>query len=153
MTAIDVHAEAARRGWTFAAKAEPPPITGAVFGAITGGVVTNLVSGAGFEFGIIAGFVGGSRTEQYGTVTVTMNVATPVPVAVLGGRAVRQASRYRDDKAPPDETVSSAARRLDQGALSRRGVLIGAVIALVVSLGLTAGWIVLMVASILPGGG
>jgi hypothetical protein len=265
VTGIDPSTEAAGRGWTFAAEAEPPSISGAVFGAIASGVVSDLVTAPGFEFGTIAGFVGGSRTEQYGTVTVTMNVATPVPVdygflsirlprpmphfvvdatandgarsslpiridgrqrvslegdfddhfalyapegydrdarylftpdvmallidetgdydveladdrltvftptpwdltdpttwtridqlvGVLGGQAVRQASRYRDDRAGPGEVVGSGGRRLDQGVLSRRGVAVGAVIALVVSLGLTVGWMVLMFAVILASG-
>ncbi len=40
--------------------------------------------------------------------------------------------------------VAAAGRRLDQGILSRRGVAVGAVIALAVALGLTAGWMALL---------
>lgn len=258
MTALDPPAEAARRGWQYAADAEPPPIAGAVFGAITGGAVTGLVTAPGFEFGTLRGWVGGSRTEQYGTMTVTMNLATPVPidygflsirlprpmphfvvdatandpgpgsslpirvdgtqrvslegdfdthfalyapegydrdarylftpdvmallidvtgdldveladdrltvfsprpwdltdaatwsrierlVEVLGGKAVRQAARYRDERAAPGEAVAADARRLDQGVLSRRGVAVGAVIGLIVALGLTVTWMVVL---------
>lgn len=257
LTPLDPAAEAASRGWAYAAKADPPPIAGAVFGAITAGEVTGLVTAPGFEFGILSGLVGGSRTEQYGTVTVTMNVATPVPVDygflsirlprpmphfvvdatandgmrsslpisidgrqrvslegdfdthfalyapegydrdarylftpdvmallvdetgdldveladdrltvfsptpwnltdpatwerlqqlvdVLGGKAVRQASRYRDERAAPGEIVAPRARRLDQGVLSRRGVAVGAIVGLVLGLGLTITWMVVL---------
>lgn len=254
---LDPAAEATRRGWTHTPEADPPPIAGAVFGAITAGVVRDLVTAPGFEFGAISGIVGGSRTEQFGTSTVTMNVATPIPVDygflsirlpramphfvvdavandgmrsslpisidarqrvslegdfdthfalyapegygrdarylftpdvmallvdetgdldveladdrltvfsprpwdlttpatwarleqlvdALGGKAVRQASRYRDERAAAGETVAARARRLDQGILSRRGVGVGAIVALVVALGLTTGWMVLL---------
>ena len=265
MTGLDPAAEAASRGWSYAATAPAPAVSGAVFGAISGGTVTHLVTASGFEFGTLAGVVGGTRTERFGTSTVTMNVATPIPVdfgflsirlprpmphfvidavandgmrsslpisidagqrvslegdfdshfalyapegygrdarylftpdvmallvdetgdldveladdrltvfsptpwnladpatwarleqlvAVLGGKAVRQASRYRDERAAEGETVAPRARRLDQGILSRRGVAVGAIVGLVVALGLTAGWMVLLFSVLLTAG-
>ncbi len=265
MTRLDPAAEASRRGWSYVADAPAPTISGAVFGAISGGAVTGLVTAAGFEFGNLAGVVGGTRTEQFGSSTVTMNLATPIPVdygflsirlprpmphvvvdavandgmrsslpisidagqrvslegdfdthfalyapdgygrdarylftpdvmallidstgdldveladdrltvfsptpwdladpaawarveqlvAVLGGKAVRQASRYRDERAAPGEVVATRARRLDQGILSRRGVGVGAIVALMVALGLTAGWMVLLFSVLLTAG-
>jgi len=60
-------------------------------------------------------------------------------VGILGGRAARQASRYRDERAAPGETVAPLGRRLNQGLLSRSGVGIGVIVALVVAVGLTVG--------------
>jgi hypothetical protein len=269
-TRLDPATEAARRGWTHEVAAPPPAIVGAVFGAISGTAVTDLVTApaAGqspaFEFGNLSGRVGGTRTEQYGTVKVTMTLDSPVAidygfvsiplprpmphfvvdaltndasgrsslpvridgrqrvslegdadthfalfapegyerdalylftpdimallidetgdydvelsddritvfsptpwdladpatwarieelVRVLGGKAARQASRYRDERAEPGQTVGVRGRRLDQGILSRRGVGISVIVALVVVLGLTAGWMALMLVVILP---
>lgn len=267
---LDPATEAARRGWTHEVAAPPPAIVGAVFGAISGKAVTDLVTApaAGrlpsFEFGNLSGRVGGSRTEQYGAVKVTMNldslvaidygfvsirlprpmphfvvdaltndtsgrsslpvridgrqrvslegdadthfalyapegyerdalylftpdimallidetgdydvelsddritVFSPTPwdlgdpttwarieelVRVLGGKAARQAGRYRDERAEPGQAVEVRGRRLEQGILSRRGVAIGVIVALVVVLALTVGWSALMVVAILP---
>jgi hypothetical protein len=255
---LDPATEAARRGWTHEAESPPPAIVGAVFGAISGGEVTDLVVAPAtgqlpaFEFGNLSGRLGGSRTEQYGTIKVTMNLDSPVAidygfvsirlprpmphfvvdaltndasgrsslpvridgrqrvslegdadrhfalyapdgyerdalylftpdimallidetgdydvelsedrltvfspaqwnledpatwariedlVRILGGKAARQAARYRDERAAPGETVAVGGRRLDQGMLSRRGVGVGAIVALIVALGLTA---------------
>jgi hypothetical protein len=265
---LDPASEAARRGWTYEATSPPPPIVGAVFGAISGAEVTDLVtahaSRPAFEFGNLAGRLGGSRTEQYGPVTVTMNLDTPVAVdygfvsiklprpmphfvvdalgndrpgrsslpiridgrqrvslegdadryfalyapdgyerdalylftpdvmalliddtgdydvelsddritvfsptpwdlgdpatwaridelvRVLGGKAARQATRYRDERAAPGEVVAVRGRRLDQGVLSRRGVAVGVITALAVVLVITTGWIVLLSSMVLP---
>ena len=260
----DPAAEAAARGWTHAAAAPPPPVSGAVFGAISGAEVTDLIvapavgASPAFEFGNLSGRLGGTRTEKYGTIQVTMNldsliavdygflsirlpramphfvvdaapnddplrsslpiridgsqrvslegdadihfslyaprgyerdalylftpdvmallidetgdydveladdritVFSPNPwdlgdpatwarieslVQVLGGKAARQASRYRDERAARGETVAVQGRRLDQGVLSRRGVGIGVIVALVVALGLTAGIMIVL---------
>jgi hypothetical protein len=115
VTALDPAAEAARRGWAFTTEADPPPIAGAVFGAISAGVVTNRVTAPGFEFGTVAGVVGGSRTEQYGTVTVTMNVATPVPVdyGFLSIRLPRPMPHFVVDATANDGARSSLPIRVD----------------------------------------
>jgi hypothetical protein len=267
----DPAAEAAARGWTHVAAAPPPPVSGAVFGAISGAEVTDLVAAPGvgaspaFEFGNLSGRLGGSRTEKYGTVQVTMNldsligvdygflsirlpramphfvvdaapnddphrsslpiridgaqrvslegdadthfslfaprgyerdalylftpdvmallidetgdydveladdritVFSPNPwdlrdpatwarieslVQVLGGKAARQASRYRDERAAEGEAVAVQGRRLDQGVLSRRGVGVGVIVALIVALGLTAGIMIVLFQGITAG--
>ena len=254
---LDPATEAAARGWSHAVTAPPPPVTGAVFGAISGAEVTDLVVAPpvgdrpAFEFGNLSGRLGGSRTEMYGTVQVTINLDSPIAidygflsirlpramphfvvdaapnddahrsslpiridgaqrvslegdadshfslfaprgyerdalylftpdvmallidetgdydveladdritvfapnpwdlsdpatwkrleslVHILGGKAARQAGRYRDERAAPGETVAPQGRRLNQGLLSRRGVGVGVIVALVVALGLT----------------
>ena len=261
---LDPAAEAVARGWTHAATAPPPPVTGSVFGAISGAEVTDLIvaPAAGehpaFEFGNIAGRLGGSRTEKYGSVQVTMNLDSPVAidygflsirlpramphfvvdatpnddghrsslpiridgaqrvslegdadihfslyaprgyerdalylftpdvmallidetgdydveladdritvfapnpwdlgdpatwarieslVGILGGKAARQAARYRDERAAPGETVATQGRRLNQGLLSRNGVGVGVIVALVVALGLTGAFMIVL---------
>lgn len=77
--AIDLAAFAQKRGWQYLATAPPPPIEGAVFGALLDAVVTDNVVAPGpipFEVGNVAGQVGGTRTEKFGKVTVTMRRRT-----------------------------------------------------------------------------
>lgn len=76
---IDLAAFAAERGWRYEPTAPPPMIEGAVFGALLDAVVTDHVVATGsipFEVGNVAGQVGGTRTEQFGTVRVTMTRRT-----------------------------------------------------------------------------
>ncbi|GHF22203.1 hypothetical protein [Pseudolysinimonas yzui] len=77
--AIDLAAFAQERGWQYLATAPPPTIEGAVFGALLDAVVTDNVVASGpipFEVGNVAGQVGGTRTEKFGKVTVTMRRRT-----------------------------------------------------------------------------
>lgn len=56
------------------------PLGGAVFGLIADPVVSQVVEAPGFTAGVVAGRVGGRRTEDYGSVAITLNLQTPVPV-------------------------------------------------------------------------
>jgi hypothetical protein len=76
---LDLPAFAAERGWRYEPTAPPPMIEGAVFGALLEAVVTDHVLVPGpipFEVGNVAGQVGGTRSEEFGTVKVTMTRRT-----------------------------------------------------------------------------
>ncbi len=76
---IDLAAFAAERGWQYQPTAPPPMIEGAVFGALLDAVVADHVVAVGsipFEVGNVEGQVGGTRTEQFGKVRVTMTRRT-----------------------------------------------------------------------------
>jgi len=76
---LDLPAYVAERGWRYEPTAPPPTIEGAVFGALLKAVVTDRVVATGaipFEVGNVAGRVGGTRTEQFGKVRVTMTRRT-----------------------------------------------------------------------------
>jgi hypothetical protein len=76
---LDLPAYVAERGWRHEPTAPPPTIEGAVFGALLEAVVTDRVVATGaipFEVGNVAGRVGGTRTEQFGKVRVTMTQRT-----------------------------------------------------------------------------
>jgi hypothetical protein len=76
---LDLAAFAAGRGWRYERIAPPPTVEGAVFGALLDATVTDHVLAPGpipFEVGNVAGRVGGTRTEQFGKVKVTMTRRT-----------------------------------------------------------------------------
>jgi hypothetical protein len=76
---LDLPAFVAERGWRYEPTAPTPTIEGAVFGALLKAVVTDRVVATGaipFEVGNVAGRVGGTRTEQFGKVRVTMTRRT-----------------------------------------------------------------------------
>jgi len=76
---LDLAAYAVERGWRYEPIAPPPTIEGAVFGALLDATVTDHVMVPGpipFEVGNVAGRVGGTRTEQFGKVKVTMTRRT-----------------------------------------------------------------------------
>jgi hypothetical protein len=76
---LDLPAFVAERGWRYEPSAPPPTIDGAVFGALLNAAVTDHVVAEGaipFEVGNVAGRVGGTRTEQFGKVKVTMTRRT-----------------------------------------------------------------------------
>ena len=80
MSIPDLAAFAASRGWRYEPVAPPPPIEGAVFGALLDASVTDHVVASGdipFEVGNVSGRVGGSSTQQFGDMTVKTFVATP----------------------------------------------------------------------------
>jgi hypothetical protein len=73
---------AAAHGLYYQPDTFPPPIGGAVFGALEGAHVTDrfvFAGERGFEAGNVRGVIGGSTTRQFGGMTVVSTVTTSIP--------------------------------------------------------------------------
>jgi len=79
---IEPVAFAAAHGLHYQPDAFPPPIGGAVFGALEHAHVTDrfvLAGERGFEVGNVSGVIGGSTTRSFNGMTVTSTVTTDIP--------------------------------------------------------------------------
>jgi len=79
---IDPVAFAAAHGLHYQSDAFPPPIGGAVFGALEGAHVSDrfvFAGERGFEVGNVRGIIGGSTTRTFNGMTVTSSVTTDIP--------------------------------------------------------------------------
>jgi hypothetical protein len=80
----DLAAFAGSRGWSYAATAAPPALSGELWEQVTSGVVHDRVAGADWEAGHLRGGTRtASRAEVRGDWTVTTSVSASTPAASL----------------------------------------------------------------------